>query len=73
MQSKSIRDMHKALRGYAVNFCPIVPVNEYFLGVEWLNIIPSNVLAFESRRFIVWKTIIICTKWCFGIKKKGRD
>ena len=38
MQGKSDADMRKSLRGYAVNFCPIVPVGKYFIGVEWLNV-----------------------------------
>jgi len=38
MQGKSDVDMRKSLRGYAVNYCPIVPVGTYFLGVEWLNV-----------------------------------
>ena len=38
MQGKSPADMRKSLRGYAVNYCPIVPLGQYFLGVEWLNV-----------------------------------
>jgi hypothetical protein len=38
MGSKSEADMRKSLRGYAVNFCPIVPVGKYFLGVELLDV-----------------------------------
>jgi hypothetical protein len=38
MQSKTSREMRKSLRGYAVNYCPLVPVGKYFLGVELLNV-----------------------------------
>jgi hypothetical protein len=38
MQGKSDADMRKSLRGYAVNFCPVVPVGKYFIGVEWLTV-----------------------------------
>ena len=38
MHAKSDADMRKSLRSYAVNYCPIVPLRQYFLGVEWLKV-----------------------------------
>jgi hypothetical protein len=38
MTSKADGDMRKSLRGYANNYCPIVQLGQYFLGVEWLNV-----------------------------------
>jgi hypothetical protein len=38
MQDKAAADVRKSLRGYAVNYCPLVSVGKYFLGVELLDL-----------------------------------
>jgi hypothetical protein len=38
VQNKSAGDMRNSLRGYAVNYCPLLPVGKYFLGVELLDL-----------------------------------
>ena len=43
--------MRKSLRGYAVNYCPIVPVGKYFLGVEWLNVDSASTVRLRVKAF----------------------
>ena len=38
MSGKSKTDMRTSLRGYAINYCPIIPIEKYFVGIEVLGV-----------------------------------